>query len=303
MLPHILLFLGFSLCLSLLFFLYGFNHYYLLNAARKYKSPSLAEDIADLRPSVSIHLPVYNEKYVVPRLIASCAQMAESYGLEKVNIIVADNSDDETAKVIDEVVKIYLEKGFKLEILRRGNRQGYKAGALQNALENTNEDLIAIFDSDFTPPPDFLVKTAPYFCQDSNLGIIQSRWAHINRDYNVLTRAIAIGIDVHFLIEQTGRYVTGNYQNFNGSGGIIKRKALLEAGGWQSDTLTEDLDVSYRIQMQGFRILFLKDLLCPGEIPPTVPSFKKQQGRWACGSLRTAKKHLPFLLKIKISDW
>ena len=135
-----------------------------------------------------------------------------------------------------------------------------------------------------------------YFCQDENLGIIQTRWEHINRNYNILTRAIATGIDVHFLIEQSGRFAAGVFQNFNGSGGIIKRQALLDAGGWQIDTLAEDLDASYRIQLKGYRFLFLRELLSPGEVPLTVPSFKKQQGRWACGSLRTAKKLLPTVL-------
>jgi hypothetical protein len=140
------------------------------------------------------------------------------------------------------------------------------------------------------------MRTVPYFLEDDSLGVIQSRWDHINWDYNLLTRAIATGIDVHFLIEQTGRYAAGCFQNFNGSGGLIRKSALVEAGGWQADTLAEDLDVSYRIQIKGYRILYLKELLCPGEVPPTVPSYKKQQGRWACGSLRTAKKLLPTIL-------
>jgi cellulose synthase/poly-beta-1,6-N-acetylglucosamine synthase-like glycosyltransferase len=225
--------------------------------------------------------------------------MAEAYDPQRVEILILDDSDDDTIDEIDEVVKIYQEKGAKIEVLRRESRQGFKAGALQYALDRTEAEFIAIFDSDFTPPADFLLRTVPHFTLDETLGVIQSRWTHINRDYNMLTRGIAIGIDVHFLIEQVGRYAAGCFQNFNGSGGVIRKKALLQAGGWQSDTLTEDLDASYRIQMQGYRILFLKDLECPGEIPPTVPSFKKQQGRWACGSLRTAKKHLPSLLANK----
>jgi cellulose synthase/poly-beta-1,6-N-acetylglucosamine synthase-like glycosyltransferase len=289
-------FLTSSLIVTLLFFIYGFNHYYLLSAARRYKSPKLPPYPSGHRPGVAIHLPVFNEKYVIHRLIAACARMAEEYDIERVKIFIIDDSDDETADMLDKVVEDYQEKHFRIEVLRRGSRQGFKAGALQLALEKTEEEFIAIFDADFIPAPDFLVLTIPYFIDDERLGIIQSRWTHINRDYNILTRAIALGIDVHFLIEQAGRYATGCFQNFNGSGGILRKKALWEAGGWQSDTLAEDLDTSYRIQLHEYRILYLKDLLSPGEVPPTVPSFKKQQARWACGSLRTAKKLLPILM-------
>jgi cellulose synthase/poly-beta-1,6-N-acetylglucosamine synthase-like glycosyltransferase len=292
-----IVFLSFSLILTLLFFVYGFNQYFLLMAARKYKSPSLPPVSSDYRPRVAIHLPVYNEKYVIRRLVDACARMAEDYGIERVNILIIDDSDDDTAESVNQVVDEYLEKQFRIEVLHRASRQGFKAGALQAALDRTEEEYIAIFDADFIPPPDFLLRTLPFFSQDAALGVIQSRWAHINRDYNLLTGAIATGIDVHFLIEQTGRYAAGCFQNFNGSGGVLRKKALLAAGGWQSDTLAEDLDASYRIQIQGYRILYLKDLLSPGEVPPTVPSYKKQQGRWACGSLRTAKKLLPTLMQ------
>lgn len=290
-------FLSFSLILTLLFFIYGFNQYYLLLAARRYESPNLPPDSSYYRPRVAIHLPVYNEKYVIRRLVDACACMAEAYGIENVNIVIIDDSDDDTVQVVNKVVEDYLEKHFRIEVLHRGCRYGFKAGALQAVLDRTEEEFIAIFDADFIPPSDFLLRTMPYFIQDESLGVIQSRWGHINRDYNLLTGAIATGIDVHFLIEQAGRYAAGCFQNFNGSGGVLRKRALLEAGGWQSDTLAEDLDASYRIQTQGYHILYLKDLLSPGEVPPTVPSYKKQQGRWACGSLRTAKKLLPTLLE------
>ena len=289
-------FLTVSLIVTLLFFIYGFNHYYLLNAAARYKSPKLPPNPSGQRPGVAIHLPVFNEKYVIHRLIAACACMAEEYDIEKVRIFILDDSDDETAGMLNKVVEEYREKRLRIEVLHRGTRQGFKAGALQLALQKTEEEFIAIFDADFIPAPDFLLLTIPYFIEDERLGIIQSRWTHINQDYNILTRAIALGIDVHFLIEQAGRYATGCFQNFNGSGGILRKKALWEAGGWQSDTLAEDLDASYRIQLQGYRVLYLRELQSPGEVPPTVPSFKKQQARWACGSLRTAKKLLPILM-------
>lgn len=290
------IFLVFSILLTLLFFLYGFNHYYLLNAARRYKSPKLPHGPSGNLPRVAIHLPIYNEKYVIQRLVSSCARMVEEYGISRAKIVIIDDSEDDTVKLIDRVVADYQEKHFEIEVLRRSSRQGYKAGALQEALNQSEADFIAVFDADFCPPPDFLVRTVPFFLQNKELGIIQSRWTHINRDYNSLTRAIATGIDVHFLIEQAGRYAEDCLQNFNGSGGIIKVSALKEAGGWQSDTLAEDLDASYRIQLLGYEILYLRDLHSPAEVPLTVPSYKRQQGRWACGSLQTAKKLLPLLL-------
>ena len=290
-----LIFASLSLLLTFLFFLYGFNHYYLLRASRKYKSPFLVEP-SGCRPRVSIQLPVYNEKYVIRRLVDACARMAEGYGVDRVAILVVDDSNDDTIAEIDCVLQEYQHKGFQIDVLRRKSRLGYKAGALQAALDRTEEDFIVVFDADFIPPVDFLVRTLPFFVQDERVGVIQSRWAHLNRDYSFLTRAIAVGIDVHFLVEQPGRYVAGCFQNFNGSGGVLRKSALVEAGGWQADTLAEDLDVSYRIQIQGYRVLYLRDLSSPGEIPPTVPSFKKQQARWACGSLRAARKLLPILL-------
>ena len=284
-----------SLVLTLLFFLYGFNHYFLLNATRRYVVPALTEPAGDL-PSVSIHLPIYNEKYVVRRLMAACTRMAEAYGIDRVNILVLDDSDDDTVSEIDSVVEEYVKEHFRIQIVRRGNRQGYKAGALEVALEKTPEDFIAIFDADFAPPADFLIRTLPYFVQDEQLGIVQSRWEHLNRDFNYLTKSTAILMDIHFIIEQTGRYVEGLFQNFNGSGGVLRKNAILEAGGWQADTLAEDLDLSYRMQFLGYRVLYLRDLRSPGEIPPTIPNYKQQQSRWACGSLRAARKILPLIL-------
>jgi cellulose synthase/poly-beta-1,6-N-acetylglucosamine synthase-like glycosyltransferase len=296
------LFFTISLILTLLFFLYGFNHYYLLRATRRYKVPCLLDHSPD-RPTVSVHLPIYNEKYVVRRLVAACAEMGVAYGIERVNIKILDDSTDETAQEVDRVVEEYSNKHFRIEVLHRGSREGFKAGALQAALERTEDAFIAIFDADFIPPADFLLRSLPYFAHNEHLGIIQSRWTHLNRDYNLLTKAIALGIDVHFLIEQTGRFAAGCLQNFNGSGGVLRKTAILEAGGWQADTLAEDLDLSYRMQNLGYQVLYLKDLQSPGEVPPTVPGFKKQQGRWACGSLRTARKILPALLKNHEIGW
>jgi cellulose synthase/poly-beta-1,6-N-acetylglucosamine synthase-like glycosyltransferase/uncharacterized membrane protein YsdA (DUF1294 family) len=223
--------------------------------------------------------------------------MAETYGKGKVSILLLDDSDDDTVREVDQVVAEYKEKHFKMEILRRGNRDGFKAGALQAALNRTEEEFIAIFDADFVPPADFLLRSLPYFDGNEMLGIVQSRWTYLNKDFSLVTRAISHAIDVHFLVEQPGRYAAGVFQNFNGSGGVLRKKAIIAAGGWQADTLAEDLDLSYRMQMLGYRILYLRDLVCPCEIPPTVPSFKLQQGRWACGASTAAIKILPGLLK------
>lgn len=289
------IFLGLSLLLTLLFFLYGFNHYYLLYTSRRYRPPSLPPLDGD-PPHIAIHLPIYNEKYVVRRLADACARMAEAYGPQRVRIVLVDDSDDDTRAEVELICREYRQAGLCIEVLRRQGRQGYKAGALQAALDGAGEEFIAIFDADFIPPADFLNRSLPYFAHDPGLGVIQTRWTHLNRDYNLVTRAVAIGIDVHFFIDQPGRYAAGCYQNFNGSGGVFRLSALRQAGGWQADTLAEDLDVSYRVQLQGYRILYLQDLPSPGEVPLTVPSYKKQQARWANGSLRTARKILPTLL-------
>jgi cellulose synthase/poly-beta-1,6-N-acetylglucosamine synthase-like glycosyltransferase len=285
-----------SVSLTILFFIYGFNHYYLLNASRRYHLPKVKMPLENI-PSVCIHLPIYNEKYVVRRLVNACADMAQHYDRSKVRILVLDDSTDDTYDEVRKIATEYAGKGFNIEILHRKNRQGFKAGALEAALEKTPEEFVAIFDADFIPEQDFLNRTIPYFIQDKKLGIVQSRWCHLNRDYNMLTFAVAISIDIHFIIEQTGRYALGLFQNFNGSGGVLRKKAIEDAGGWQSDTLTEDLDLSYRIQLKGYRMLYVKDLDSPAELPPTVPSYKQQQGRWANGSLRTAKKILPTIVQ------
>ena len=296
MVPIQVLFLILSLILTLLFFLYGFNYYYLLNAARKYRTPVLPE-LSAARPAVCIHLPIYNEKYVLPRLLAACTGMAKAYGIDKVHLLILDDSDDDTVQKIDDLVGQYRQEQFQIEVLRRPNRSGYKAGALQAALARTDEEFIAIFDADYIPSADFLLRSVPYLAGDERLAIVQGRWSFVNKDSSLLTQAISHIIDVHFLIEQPGRYAAGLFQNFNGSGGVLRKKAILEAGGWQADTLAEDLDLSYRMQVRGYHILYLRDLLVPGEIPPTVPSFSLQQGRWANGTLRTAMKILPGLLR------
>ncbi len=291
-----ILFLVLSLLLTFMFFIYGFNHYFLLSMMHRYHAPKLQSGMNGNRPFISVQLPIYNERYVVRRLVDSCIRMVEQYGIDRAEIKILDDSNDDTVQLVDQIVSEYSQKKFHIYAQRRPTREGYKAGALQIALENTPAEFIAIFDADYTPPADFLQRTIPYLLDDEKLAIVQSRWTHLNRYFNRVTSAVAIGIDVHFFVEQTGRYASKCFQNFNGSGGVLRKSALVEAGGWQADTLAEDLDASYRIQMKGYHVLFLKDLFSPGEVPPTVPSFKKQQARWANGSLRTARKLLPSIL-------
>ncbi|MGO8693298.1 MAG: glycosyltransferase [Rectinemataceae bacterium] len=286
--------LSISLVVTLALFMYGYNCYYFLYQRRRYAMP-LPSRSEDFRPGVAVHLPIYNERYVVSRLVEACVRMAARYGVERTRIVVIDDSDDDTAAEIDRVAADARSRGFQVEALRREGRDGFKAGALQYALERTAEEFIAIFDADFIPDADFLAAAIPYFGRDRDLGIVQSRWEHLNEGYSALTRAIALGIDVHFLVEQPARSAAGCFLNFNGSGGIIRREALVLAGGWQADTLAEDLDMSYRLQIRGSRILYLRDLRSPAEIPSTLPSYKRQQARWANGSLRTARKLMPEL--------
>ena len=292
---HPVVFFSLSLTVTFLFFIYGYNCYYLMKCSSNYRPPRISGKRFP-KPEVAVHLPIYNERYVVSRLIDACCRMAERYGREKVRIMILDDSDDDTRNLIDRLVARYRLRGFNVMVIRRGGREGYKAGALQNALNLTREEFIAVFDADFIPPPDFLDKTIPYFIEDEKVGIVQCRWGHINREYNILTKSISIGVDAHFIIEQPGRYSSGCLLNFNGSAGVLRRKAVMEAGGWSPDTLAEDLDLSYRVQLRGYRVIYLRDLVCPAEVPPTMPSFKRQQSRWARGSLQVARKLLPTII-------
>ncbi len=223
--------------------------------------------------------------------------MARVYAKNRVHILILDDSDDETSSIIDDEVNHYRTAGFLIDVIRRRSKEGAKAGALQNALEQTVEEYVAIFDADFIPKGDFLLQTVPIMVHNPNIAIVQTRWSHINQDYNFVTRAISLGIDGHFFIDQSSRFSAGWLLNFNGSGGLLRVRALAEAGGWHDDTLAEDLDVSYRIQLQGYKIHYLRDYSVPGEIPPTISSFKRQQGRWACGSLQVARKMVPSLMR------
>jgi len=278
--------LAISVALSILFFPYGLNFYYLMRRAQEYEIPN---PNGRKKYPVTIQLPIYNERYVVERLVDACIRMIDHYGKEAVQLMLLDDSTDETTEIAEKTIERFRNLGYDMTFIHRDNREGFKAGALKNAMPETKHSFIAIFDADFMPPEDFLDRVIPYF-EDPNLAIVQCRWTHFNRDYNFITRAIAIGYDGHHMVEQTGRTAGGFLLNFNGSAGVIRKEALEEAGGWQADTLAEDLDASYRIQLKGWKAIYLRSIECPAEIPPTIPAVKRQQTRWASGSMRVFRK-------------
>jgi cellulose synthase/poly-beta-1,6-N-acetylglucosamine synthase-like glycosyltransferase len=248
----------------------------------------------DPLPRVTVQLPIYNEMYVVRRLItASCAL---NYPKELLDIQVLDDSTDETAAVSLECVNEFREKGFDIGYFHRENRSGFKAGALAEGMKSAKGYYIAVFDADFVPSPDMLQKTVHYF-SDQSVGMVQTRWNYLNGEYSLMTRIQAMMLDGHFVVEHSARNWSGRVFNFNGTAGIWRREAIESAGGWQHDTLTEDLDLSYRAQLKGWRFLYLKDELSPSEVPVDINGFKSQQHRWAKGSIQTAKKLLPAILK------
>ncbi|MBW2409080.1 MAG: glycosyltransferase family 2 protein [Deltaproteobacteria bacterium] len=249
-------------------------------------------------PRVTIQLPIYNERYVVERLIATVSRL--DYPGNLLEIQVLDDSTDDTTRIARSAVKKMKAAGFDIVYIHRRNRDGYKAGALGRGLEVAKGDLVAIFDADFVPDTDFLKETVPYF-SDPKVGMLQTRWGHLNSDYSMLTRAQSIGIDGHFSVEQASRAWGGFFMNFNGTAGIWRKKAIEDAGGWQADTLTEDLDLSYRAQLKGWKLTYAPGVVCPAEVPVTIGAFKSQQHRWAKGSIKTAKKNLGKLFRSNVS--
>jgi cellulose synthase/poly-beta-1,6-N-acetylglucosamine synthase-like glycosyltransferase len=245
-------------------------------------------------PMVTVQLPLFNEMYVAARLIDAICGL--DYPRERLEIQVLDDSTDETREIVAESVAEYSSRGFRISHLHRAERPGFKAGALAAGLARAEGGLLAVFDADFVPPPDFLRRTVPYFA-DPKIGMVQACWEHLNRDYSLLTKIQAIFLDGHFLIEHAARNRSGRFFNFNGTAGVWRRQAILDAGGWQHDTLTEDLDLSYRAQLAGWRFLFLPTVKVPAELPVDINAFKRQQFRWAKGSIQTARKLLPRLLR------
>ena len=248
-------------------------------------------------PRVTIQLPVYNEQYVVERLLRAITGIA--YPKDLMEIQVLDDSTDETVELVSEIIEDYRNQGFDITQIRRKNRKGYKAGALAEGLVRAKGEFIAIFDADFVPHPEFLDKTLSYFV-DPRVAVVQARWGHTNPDYSLLTRAQSMGIDGHFGVEQPARAWSGLFLNFNGTAGIWRKEAILDAGGWQCDTLTEDMDLSYRAQLKGWKLEFAYGHVCPAELPVQIHAFKAQQHRWAKGSIQTARKLLGRIVRARI---
>lgn len=244
---------------------------------------------ADL-PMVTVQLPIYNELYVSERIIQAVA--AFDYPRDRLQIQVLDDSTDETSIIVANAVATVAANGLDIEHIQRSNRVGYKAGALAEGTRTARGEFIAIFDADFVPPADFLRRALPRF-DAADVAFVQARWGHVNRDYSWLTRLQALAIDGHFLVEQSGRGEAGYWFNFNGTAGIWRKAAIADAGGWQADTLTEDLDLSYRAHLQGWTARFLEDLVVPAEVPAQLTGFRRQQHRWARGSLECAYRLLP----------
>lgn len=251
-------------------------------------------------PHVTIQLPIFNEKYIVERLLHAVAQL--DYPANRLQIQVLDDSTDDTAELVNRLVEQYKFFGLNIEWIHRDNRQGYKAGALNEGLSSATGELVGIFDADFIPNPDWLRKTVPFF-HDRELGCLQTRWGHTNRNYNSLTKAEAMAIDGHFIVEQTVRSGNNFFLNFNGTAGLWRRSCIEDAGGWQWDTLTEDLDLSYRAQMRGWKIRYRPEIVVPAELPSEVEAFKKQQFRWAKGSFQVVRKILPKVIKRTDLPW
>jgi cellulose synthase/poly-beta-1,6-N-acetylglucosamine synthase-like glycosyltransferase len=249
-------------------------------------------------PPVTVQLPVYNEVYVVERLIKAACGI--KYPKEKLEIQVLNDSTDETTSVVMRTVTEMVARGHDIKHIQRGTREGYKAGALREGLKTARGEFIAIFDADFVPREDFLMQTMPYFFQDEKIGMVQTRWEHLNTEYSLLTRAQAMALDGHFVIEQAVRNRSGFFINFNGTGGIWRKACIVDAGNWHDDTLTEDLDLSYRAQLRGWRFKFLRDVTSPAELPSEINALKSQQFRWTKGAIETAKKILPLVWKSKL---
>jgi cellulose synthase/poly-beta-1,6-N-acetylglucosamine synthase-like glycosyltransferase len=241
-------------------------------------------------PRVTVQLPLYNEHNVVERVIDTAA--AIDYPAALLHIQVLDDSTDDTLTLAAARVAHHSARGLHISHVRRPNREGYKAGALRHGLDHTDGEFIAIFDADFVPEPDFLRRTIPHFYPDARVGVVQTRWGHLNADESLLTRLQAFGLDAHFLIEQVGRTAGGHFINFNGTGGVWRRACITDAGGWQADTLTEDLDLSYRAQLRNWRFVYLPGVVAPAELPAAMDALKSQQFRWTKGAAETARKHL-----------
>jgi cellulose synthase/poly-beta-1,6-N-acetylglucosamine synthase-like glycosyltransferase len=279
-------------------FVFGLHGFIMIYYHRKYRNVTHNIKETNDEPLVTIQLPLYNELYVVERLIESVCEI--EYPKDKMEIQVLDDSTDETVEITRRMVEKKKAEGYDIVHVRRENREGFKAGALKEGLKTAKGEFIAIFDADFIPHKDFLRKTLKFFT-DNKVGMVQTRWEHLNGDYSILTKAQALALDGHFVIEQTVRNKAGFFINFNGTGGVWRKSCIMDAGNWHADTLTEDLDLSYRAQLLGWRFVFLKDFTSPAELPSEINALKSQQFRWTKGAIETAKKILPLVWKSKVS--
>jgi len=283
--------------------IYGLNSLilaflYLLHR-REIKSPPPAD--RSTLPPVTVQVPVYNELHVIERAIDHVAAL--DYPRDRLQIQILDDSSDETSQLARVRAALHRERGVSIEVLRRSGRDGFKAGALAWGLSQARGEYVAIFDADFCPGPDFLLQTIPHFLERPRLGLVQTRWSYLNADYSPLTQAQALALDGHFVVEQTGRCRSGLLMSFNGAGGVLRQSCIEESGGWQADTLCEDLDLSYRAQLAGWECLYLPAVEAPAEIPPQIAAFKRQQSRWAQGTMQTLRKLAGPILRSRRLRW
>ncbi|MEE4001252.1 cellulose synthase family protein [Tenacibaculum sp. FZY0031] len=280
-----------SLALILLYAIAQLNLLINYLKAQKKKESSPILDLTDLNhvPYVTIQLPVYNELYVMERLLNNIAQL--KYPHEKLEIQVLDDSTDESVESTATQIEELQKTGLDIQHIRRENREGFKAGALKEGLKTAKGEFIAIFDADFLPQENWLLETVPYF-KDPEIGVVQTRWGHINRNYSTLTKIQAFALDAHFTLEQVGRNSQGHFINFNGTAGIWRKKCIYDAGNWEGDTLTEDLDLSYRAQLKNWKFKYLEDVVTPAELPVVISAARSQQFRWNKGGAENFQKML-----------
>ena len=280
--------IAYGFCLILVFFYSILQLSLAITYARNRKKPKPVKPLNNnFVPFVTVQLPMFNEMYVADRIIEKVSEF--DYPRDRFEIQVLDDSTDETVDIIAKKVAEVAARGIDIVHIHRVDRTGYKAGALDAAMDRVKGEFIAIFDSDFVPEKDFLQKTVPYF-EDQNVGVVQTRWGHINKDYSILTELQAFGLNGHFAIEQGGRNAAGHYINFNGTGGVWRKKCIEDAGGWEHDTLTEDLDLSYRAQIKGWKFVYREDVVAPAELPITMSALKNQQHRWMKGGAECFRK-------------
>jgi len=275
-------------------FTYGLNFFYLVRVAFRNPDHGAAPPPLDEHPFVTVQLPIFNEQYVARRLIDAVCRL--DWPRDRLEVQVLDDSTDSTQLIAAEAVQQWRARGLDIVHIHREERSGFKAGALADGLERARGEFIAVFDADFVPRPDFLVRMVPLFA-DPEVGFVQARWDHLNADYSFLTRLQSLAIDAHFAIEQYARQRGGFFLNFNGTAGLWRAQAIHDAGGWSADTLTEDLDLSYRAQLRGWRPEYRRDVVAPAELPVTINACRRQQYRWARGSFECALKLLPAVLR------